>query len=129
MFLSCKYPNNNKIIAAQPVYVYDGVPYKIHCLYVLFFFYLEEGFDGRHMADTFSSAVLIHIITNLFDVDRRDCVRSDTSIIFKRTKLSNKHHNINQQAIWHYVVTPLNILKMLELKSLGLVIFLYVFER
>lgn len=38
------------------------------------FFYLEEGLDGRHMAGTFSSAVLIHIITNLFNVDRRDYV-------------------------------------------------------
>lgn len=42
-----------------------------------FFFYLEEGLDGRHMAGTFSSAVLIHIITNLFNVDRRDYVWSE----------------------------------------------------
>lgn len=48
---------------------------KHRCLVVgnFFFFYLEEGLDGRQMAGTFSSAELIHTITNLFDVDRRDC--------------------------------------------------------
>lgn len=45
--------------------------------FVCLFVYLEEGLDGRHMAVTFSSADLIHIITNLFDVDRKDCVRSE----------------------------------------------------
>jgi len=83
-----------------PQELYYGSLVVGDCLFV--FFYLEEGLDGRQMAVTFSSAMLIHTITNLFYGDRRDCKisTSDITMIFKRFKLSN-NQNKNTNSLRH----------------------------